>query len=142
MTVGDTMTIQSKVLVFDSDMREVKRLKTLFDETSLIGLRAEQESSIYQVLRSNIDLGAVFIDDSVTLDTLRLIRETRTELPIFRRCTSEVDRPEALVGVIDYAAGDDALKESIESKIFTREYPLSITSTIADETRQALSGVF
>ena len=142
MTVGDTMTIQSKVLVFDSDMREVKRLKTLFDETSLIGLRAEQESSIHQVLRSNIDLGAVFIDDSVTLDTLRLIRETRTELPIFRRCTSEVDRPEALVGVIDYAAGDDALKASIESKIFTREYPLSITSTIADETRQALSGVF
>ncbi len=135
------MAVISKVLVYDSDTREIMRLKRLFDEVSLVGLRAEQEASIHQVLRSNIDLGAVFIDDSVSADTLRVIRETRTELPVFFRCGSGEERPSEN-GVELYTSIDATLREAIESKIFAREYPASITNKIASETREALGAVF
>ena len=136
------MTVSSKVLVFDSDHGQRRRLKSIFDECSLIGLCAEEETSIQQVLRSNIDLGAVFIDDSIKPDTLRLIRETRTELPVFRRCRDETLESAEASGVTNYGSDDDRLRQEIESRIFTREYPLAITQTIASETRAALSGVF
>jgi len=136
------MTIKSKVLVFDSSQDEVQRLKSIFDDCSLVGLRADGEASIHQVLRSNIDLGAVFIDDSVSVDTLRLIRETRTELPVFRRCRDDAPEEPNIPGVTNYGNDDDGLREAIASKIFTREYPLAITQTIASETRAALTAVF
>lgn len=135
------MSIQSKVLVFDSDSAVLASLKTLFEGCGLVGLRAEAEGSIHQVLRSNIDLGAVFIDDSVGDDTIRLIRETRTELPLFRRCRDGAAGG-VEPGITNYATIGDELKEAIGSLIFTREYPVALTRTIGEETRTALAGVF
>ena len=52
------------------------------------------------------------------------------------------EQPKYLVHDTNYGADDEALRAAIESRIFTREYPLSITQTISSETRSALSGVF
>ncbi|MCW8929580.1 MAG: chemotaxis protein CheX [Gammaproteobacteria bacterium] len=143
----------SKVLVHDSNPDYFDRIKIFCDNNNLIGVCA-QNTNIMEVLRSNIDLGAILLSESTEDDPIGgimlglEIHELRPELPIFlrREKQSSLDGLDAGTQRA-FATGYqidaiDKLKPQLDEYIFSLYYPSVLVRGIQEITTDALSSQF
>lgn len=142
----------SKVLVLEEAQDCAARIKAFCDANSLVGVKA-QSGNVMGVLKSNVDLGAIFLGESYGgkvggLKLAREIHEVRPELPIFLRREGADD----LEGISDqdkclfsqaYAISNiDKLGPIINETIFSLVYPNALVRGITEITRTALESQF
>ena len=147
------LQIQSKVLVHETDTKQMQSLKTFFDENNLIGLKAEHYHNIVETLSSNIDLGAIFlaeeedVDGKSGLEIALEIQKMRPELPIILRCdpdiAEQIDPKYEFAYSETYVGGDyPHLKKIIEKYLFNTFYPSSFIRGIEEISTDALRNTF
>ena len=89
-TVDDNTEIVSKVLIHDVSDEAKLQLKVFCQANNLIGL-VDNSKDIFEILKSNIDLGAVIIGEGKDaggtsgIELSQKIHELRPELPIIVR---------------------------------------------------------
>jgi hypothetical protein len=143
----------SKVLVLDGSDACRDKIKVFCDLTSLVGVKTQTEN-VMSVLKSNVDLGCIFIseafdgkaDGGLTLG--RQIHQVRPELPIFLRREStgslkglsEVDQKTfSAAYTIDRI---EDLRTAIDEYIFALAYPNALVRGITEMTKAALESQF
>lgn len=143
-------TIQVKVLVLDTDAEAAEQLKRFCDAHDLVPVKVAPEN-LMPVLRSSIDLGAVFLADgfeSHSLSGFRLAQELnriRPELPIFLRTTDPLVLNEGQRRFVRHAytlAEVSDMGSVVRESLFSLVYPEVLVRGISDLTLQALSGQF
>jgi hypothetical protein len=148
-----TEKLVSKVLVLDESPEHLNLIKTFCDENNLIPLKVRR-NRLLDVLKSNIDLGAILFSDSyggsrAKSDEVALkIHTIRPELPIIIRREkiatlediSEVARP---VFCAAYVGSDmDGLRKIFDEYIFSLVYPNALVRGISDITEKVLTSQF
>ena len=143
----------SKVLVLEDCPAHVEAIRQFCDENNLIGVKVAK-SRLASALRSNFDLGAIFVSGSYggsseeSAAIARKIHAARPELPIIMRRGTDAgpgDVPAALDTVVcgSYVASDMAsLRKLIDEYIFNREYPNALVRGIAELTSAVLANLF
>jgi hypothetical protein len=142
----------SKVLVLDDNKQCLERIKTFCESSSLVGVKA-QPNTVQSVLKSNIDLGCVFLaedfEDSLGagLELGRMIHTMRPDLPIFLRRESN-----SLSGLVEsdqkvfFGAfsidGMNGLAHAIQDCIFSLSYPSKLIRGIAEISKAAIDSQF
>ncbi|NBD19764.1 chemotaxis protein CheX [Aquabacterium fontiphilum] len=143
----------SKVLVLDDDPAATQRIKAFCDDNNLVGVKT-QSASVMSVLRSNVDLGAIFLSETYRNDgedALAFAREIHTirpELPVFlrREAFSRLDdlseRDQTLFSKA-YTLNDiEALVPVLSETIFSLVYPNGLVRGITEITKAALESQF
>lgn len=143
----------SKVLVLDEEPDSALRIKAFCDANHLVGLRAQSEN-VMSVLKSNVDLGAIFLSESYGsqndsgLSFARQIHAVRPELPIFLRrklADNLDDLGELERGLFSEAytiKHIDKLVPVIGETIFSLVYPNGLVRGITEITKAALESQF
>jgi chemotaxis phosphatase CheX-like protein len=142
----------SKILVLDNDSDHVNVLKDFCAANQLVPMRVRKQS-VMTVLRTNIDLGAIFYSEEYgdsqdeTESIAAEIHAARPELPIILRRATEP----TLAGLSErmrrsvcaaYVSSDmGALRRTIDEYIFCLIYPNELLRGIAEITRVALSAL-
>jgi hypothetical protein len=149
----ETAELTSKVLVLDSAVEPAKRIKSFCDTHHLVGVKTGARN-VMAVLKSNVDLGAIFLSENygggteASLSLAREIHRARPELPIFlRREHSEAldDLPEADRGLFKAAYRIDSmdrLETVINECLFNLTYPSALVRGIGEITINALDSIF
>jgi hypothetical protein len=142
----------SKVLVLEDSQDCAARIKAFCDANNLVGVKAQAEN-VMGVLKSNVDLGAIFLSEAYGgaeggLHLAREIREVRPELPVFLRREAADD----LEGIEEhdrslfsqaYVIGNiDKLGPIINETIFSLVYPNALVRGITEITRTSLESQF
>jgi hypothetical protein len=143
--------IQVKVLVLDQDGPAAERIKLFCESRDLVPVKVHPDH-LMSVLRSSIDLGAVFLAqdyESHSLAGLRLAQELniiRPELPIFLRT---LEHPQALSEAQRryvrhaYSLHEiDDMDAVVRDSLFSLIYPEALVRGISDLTLEALRGQF
>jgi hypothetical protein len=144
--------LSSKVLVLEDDPAAQDRIKAFCEDNHLVALKPHDDH-VMTVLRSNVDLGAIFIGEHFGgpgegLPLARAIHGMRPELPLLlRRTDSE--------GLHDLAATDRGLIRSaytldnlarlrsvLQKCIFSLVYPQALVRGIMELTVAALESQF
>ncbi|GLS27292.1 chemotaxis protein CheX [Marinibactrum halimedae] len=142
--------IVSKVFAYDADPTALSVIKNFCDENNLVGFR-EHYNKINKVFDCNIDLGAVFLSETLDddgksgIDLAVEIHKVRPELPlVLRRLTSATfdglseDAQSLFAGV--YTLEDlSPLKSFLQDHLFNRYYPTPLVHGIQEITQQTLS---
>ncbi|SCZ22186.1 MULTISPECIES: chemotaxis protein CheX [Burkholderia] len=143
----------SKVLVLDDSRAHAATIKRFCDEHNLVGLTVRR-NRLLQVLRSNIDLGAILLAEDYggspaeSAIVATQIDALRPELPIILRRAANASRdglPDALarVACAAYVADDlTPLKRAVDEYLFGRDYPNALVRGIAEITEARLDGLF
>ncbi len=140
----------SKVLILERDPVCLETLKRFCDEHDLVGLRA-QGDTVLAVLRSNVDLGAVFLaedHDAAAAPGLALahtIHQLRPELPIFlrqRESAALSERDRGAVRATYTCEAIDELAPVIDESIFCLVYPNALVRGITEISVAALQALF
>lgn len=139
----------SKVLVLDNDPDHANVLKDFCIENSLVPMKVRKQS-VMTVLRTNIDLGAIFFSEDYgdsleeTETIAAQIHALRPELPIILRRNHEptlAGLPERMRHSVcaAYVPSDmGGLRKVIEEYIFCLIYPNELLRGIAEITQSAL----
>lgn len=159
----NTDKIVSKVLVHENDERAIQVIEKLCKDYHLVGLKVSHASQdvglrdaaadLDDILKANIDLGAVFLSDATTsagsscIEMCENIRRSRPELPIFLRISDSSHKPvlpksveEAIAGT--YSLDDlDALNEMVEQYVCSMHYPLELAQGIQEISTGVLESV-
>jgi len=142
--------IQVKVLVLDADQAAAEQVRAFCETHDLVPVKVPADN-LMPVLRSSIDLGAVFLAEgfeSHSLSGMRLAQELnriRPELPIFLRTAAPHTLSESERRFVRHAyhLGELAgMSEAVQQSLFCLVYPESLVRGISDLTLQALSGQF
>lgn len=144
-------TIASRVLVHDLDQNVLNTLRGFCDANNLIGLKV-QHDSLLDVLKTNIDLGAVFLSEEPDetgvrgIELAEHIHQLRAELPIFLRVNAKesqvnFDKSYLLAGTYQINEMQE-LKELIEKYLFSRTYPSQLVRGIMGLTAEAYAAAF
>jgi len=161
--MSEETQIVSKVLVHECNDDALSVLKNVCTKHSLVGLKVstgnntiglkDASNEIDDVLKSNVDLGAIFLAEDVDkngvsgTDICLEIHHTRPELPIFLR-TSEKnsadkfppDIQNAITGF--YHMDDhDTLDELISSYVCSMYYPVELAQGIQEISTDAFSNI-
>lgn len=148
----EMIQLVSKVLVLDEATDSSMRIKAFCDTHNLLGVRAQPEN-VMTVLKSNIDLGGIFLSEGYDgqpgggLALARAIHEVRPELPIFYRRKSlnpDVDSGTAH-GLFrqSYVIEDiDNLGPAVSDSIFSLVYPNALVRGITEISKLALESQF
>jgi len=161
--MSDETTIVSKVLVHECDEAALSFLKTICTKHNLVGLKVstgdnsigikDASNEIDDVLKSNVDLGAIFLAESIDqngisgIDLCEDIRKARPELPIFlRRSNSDSDEglPEGVKSAVTGCYNTDninALDELIDAYICSMYYPVELAHGIQEISTDAFSNI-
>ena len=151
--MDDKQKLVSKVLVLDSDLACLEKIKIFCDNVNLVGVKTPIEN-VMSVLRSNVDLGCIFISESFNgkpnggLLLGRDIQLIRPELPIFlrREVSGNLDDLSAVDQKTFSAAytvdGIDSLRSVIDGYIFSLSYPNALVRGITEITKTALESQF
>lgn len=146
----DSAQLVSKVLILDRDPAGLECLRHFCDQQGLVGLKV-QHDSVMTVLRSNVDLGGIFLsEDYAAIEATGLalaheIHRVRPELPIFLRQAQARPLAEADRSVLrDVFTADDttALASAVQATIFSLVYPNALVRGIAEITMHALAAQF
>lgn len=132
--------IKSKVLTFDTDISVLPKLRTIFDENNLMGMRSVGDPTIVNViLEKNIHMGALFVNNKGSwLDLSRQLKILRPELPLFLRVEEKKDektisREDALLfDGIFHISETEKITEYLKTHIFIRDYPVEMIRHIHD----------
>lgn len=155
--------IVSKVLVHECDENALNILKDVCQENNLVGLKVctgnntiglkDATSEIQHVLKSNVDLGAIFLSENPDhngvcgTDLCEEIHRARPELPIFLRrdgSSSLDDLPDHVKDNIAgcYHAGDTShLNDLISEYICSMYYPIELAQGIEEISMNTLSSI-
>jgi hypothetical protein len=149
--MNDAARLVAKVLVLERHPAALERLRVFCDDNALVGLKVQGDSAL-AVLRSNVDLGGIFLADDYEaaegsgLDLARAIHAIRPELPIFLRVreASPAASADALANVrATYTLETiDALAPVIGQSIFCLVYPNALVRGISALSLQALASQF
>lgn len=148
--MNDTSRLVSKVLLLEQDPDSLDRLRNFCDANDLVGLKV-QPGNVMSVLKSNVDLGGIFLaEDFDTTKTsgralARTIHAVRPELPIFLRCETPCQLSDAdarVVRAVYTSTEISALVPIIEASIFSLVYPNALVRGINDLTLSALRSQF
>lgn len=141
-------TALCKVIVHDSDSACEGRIKQFCDANNLVAVKPNS-SNILDVLKSNVDLGAIFLSDdlmdpkSPDQPLYRTLHLLRPELPIMlRECTLDGrgEDPSVCIGYrVDHI---DQLRSAIDEHIFNKNYPNALIRGIKEITNECLMHVF
>lgn len=149
----NTFPAESKVLVYDCNTEHEARIKQFCKKNNLVAVKPAGVG-ILDVLRSYVDLGAVFLSEDLENDVgggIKLgheIHRIRPELPIIlRSCSVERDTStdQALrktfcsIYTIENIAD---IQQTLEEHIFCTEYPNALVRGIEEITRGALNHFF
>jgi hypothetical protein len=153
--MNDTAQLISKVLVLEGDSACHDRIKSFCDANHLLPLKAYADN-VMAVLKSNVDLGAIFLserfndqnDGGILLG--RNIHAARPELPIFLRRNGGApadlaDLPEDDRACFQAGYSADAMHElqpAIDRCIFSLVYPHALVRGIEELTLAALGNQF
>ena len=144
--------IISKVLVLDDNKKCLDRIKQFCEKNHLVGVKA-QPGTVANILKSNVDLGCVFIAENFEkgpgagLALGRKIHEMRPDLPIFLRRESGSlsgmeDRDQrAFVSAFSIDRIDD-LSSAIQDCIFSLSYPSALIRGITEMSKAAIDSQF
>lgn len=140
-----------KVIVQDSSPDHEQRIKAFCDENNLVAVKSTA-SNILDVLKSNVDLGAIFLSaDLHDLDgqgkaLYQNIHRIRPELPIILRAEKkeldELSRHKSqfcLCYEIEHIAD---IISAINEHIFNKDYPNALIRGIKEITNDALLHIF
>ncbi len=143
----------SKVLVLDESNTHDELIKAFCEERGLLPLRVNRQS-LQGILSSNIDLGAVLLDedygrhDEEARDIAALIHHARRELPIFlssatRKRLQDLAEPlqSYLCGVFSWDE-QEHLKTLVDEYIFSLVYPSALVRGIAELSETVLIDQF
>lgn len=148
--------IVSKVLVYDANPVALEALKVVCEDNNLIGLK-NTSRNIRTILKSNLDLGAIFVaedEDGKRLtgkQLCRLIYQERPGLPVFLRrdhtydiSDLETDIQSVVSGC--YRTGDmEKLQNLIDEYLFSMYYPVDFAHGVqtlsAEVIPQVIKGV-
>lgn len=148
-----TEKLVSKVLVLDEHPGQLESFRAFCDANNLVPLKVRR-NRLMSVLRSNIDLGAIFLSETYagtpeeSYEIAVRIHAIRPELPIILRRVSLAaldDLGEAARKVFCAAyTGDDTsgLKKVIDDYIFSLYYPCELVRGISEITESILAGQF
>lgn len=148
--MNDPARLVSKVLVLERDPDCLGQLKSFCESHDLVSLKVQPEN-VMSVLRSNIDLGGIFLSETFAATPAasralaHRIQAVRPELPIFLRCETPADLPDADRNVVCavYSSTDmDALVPVIGASIFSFVYPNALVRGISELTVTALTAQF
>jgi hypothetical protein len=143
----------SKVLVLDDDETALQQIKAFCDAHQLVCVKTTARH-VMAVLRSNVDLGAIFLSETYVIDgesALSFADEmhaVRPELPIFLRREAFADlhdldeRARRLFSGSYTLAGIDQLLPLISETIFSLVYPNALVRGISEITKSALESQF
>ena len=143
----------SKVLVLDDDDVAQQKIKQFCDASKLVCVKATA-ANVLTVLKSNVDLGAIFLSETYRVDGESAlsfadeIRSVRPELPIFLRreafshLDDLTDRQQGLFAAAYTLAGIEQLKKVVDETIFSLTYPNALVRGITEITRTALESQF
>lgn len=161
--MSDVTQIVSKVLVHECDDTALSYLKDICTKHNFVGLKVstgdnsigikDASNEINDVLKSNVDLGAIFLSEAPDkngisgIDLCINIHKTRPELPIFlRRAGTNSD--EGLPGEIQkaitgcYHTGDiEALDKLIDIYVCSTYYPIELAQGIQEISTDAFSNI-
>ncbi|TNC82967.1 MAG: chemotaxis protein CheX [Oleiphilus sp.] len=155
--------IVSKVLVHECDEQALELLKKMCTQNNLVGLKVstgdntiglkDASNEIDDVLKSNVDLGAVFLseepdqNDVSGMDLCESIRRRRPELPIFLR-RNNTDTTEDLSPAVQesiagcYKTGDEEkLNQLINDFICSMYYPIELAQGIEQISKEAFENL-
>ena len=144
----------SKVLVLDSSADCRDSLKSFCDENGLVGLKVQDGGHVMSVLKSNVDLGGIFLSEAYGgsaqggIELAREIHAIRPELPIFLRWENGNrweqlgERDRKLFNTAYLIDEVDALRDTIANCIFSLVYPNVLVRGIAELTLAALESQF
>ncbi|MBH9578167.1 chemotaxis protein CheX [Inhella proteolytica] len=142
--------LQVKVLVLEEEGGAAEALKAFCEGADLLPVKVQPEH-LMAVLRSSIDLGALFLSENYACQGLqgrRLAHELhriRPELPIFLRCAEHIALSEADQRVVRHAYRLEQLEDMaavIQVSLFSLVYPEPLVRGISELTQQALQGQF
>ena len=143
----------SKVLILDESPERLQSLKHFCDKNGLVGLKVRR-SALLDVLRTNIDLGAVLLAESYggsAQETAHIaieIHTTRPEVPLIvcrdeRATLEDLSEEMQRAACAAYVAGDmEALYRIIQERIFCLTYPNALLRGIAEILRAVFAGQF
>lgn len=149
----DQAELISKVLVLDDDDAAQLKIKHFCDDSKLVGVKATS-GNVLSVLRSNVDLGAIFLSETYRVDGdsalafAEEIHAVRPELPIFLRREAFAhlddlsDRQRHLFSAAYTLSKMDGLKNVVDSTIFSVVYPNALVRGITEITKAALESQF
>lgn len=144
---------KSKVLILEDNKQARVAIKAFCEGHNLLPLCCRMDNPI-EVLKSYVDLGAVFISESMLSDNkegLEIaadIHFIRPELPIFFRCSPHtielfksifLNRGICCAYQLDEI---DALEAELKSNIFNQYYPNAFLRGIEEITAASLSALF
>jgi len=161
--MSDETTIVSKVLVHECNEDALSILKTICTKHNLVGLKVstgdnsigikDASNEIDDVLKSNVDLGAIFLAEDIDqngisgIDLCLNIRKARPELPIFLRrieTKSDEDLPDDVRAAITgcyHTSNVSALDELINAYICSMFYPVELAHGIQEISTEAFSNI-
>ncbi len=142
----------SKVLVLDDNKQCLASIKDFCESNNLVGVKA-QPATVQSVLKSNIDLGCVFLAEDFDgspgagLELGRMIHALRPDLPLFlRRATNSLDGLGEKDQKVFFRAFSidamDALAHAIQDCIFSLSYPSKLIRGIAEMSKAAIDSQF
>ena len=151
--MNEKANLVSKVLVLDEDQYSRERIREFCQQTNLVCVKS-QTANVMSVLKSNVDLGGIFLaqaldgDQDQGLALGRQIHRIRPELPIFLRCANtsmqqalaESDRK---IFTASYTLETiDELRACIDENIFSLVYPNALVRGITEITKAAFESQF
>ncbi len=143
----------SKVIVYDCSTTHEGRIKQFCETHNLVAVKP-QGKGILEVLKSYVDLGAIFLSEDLDgcegggLMLGHEIHRIRPELPIILRCNSDAnemanDKNISKVFCAIYNINDiDTLVQTLEEHIFCTHYPNNLVRGIEEITRGTLNDFF
>lgn len=144
--------IVSKVLVYDGNKAALAALKKVCNSNDLIGLKSHS-MNIGNILKANLDLGAIFISEQVEGDMCaseeicRHIYEARPGLPVFLRrehTSSKEGLDERTCSVVTgcYCLDElDKLQSLIDEYLFSMYYPVDFAHDVQSMSKASLCDV-
>jgi hypothetical protein len=143
--------LQVKVLVLEGNAAQAEALREFCEAQNLVALTAQPENLV-QVLRSSIDLGALFLAEDFQSHghqgpaLAQELHRIRPELPILmRRVPGGPALSAAHLRVLrhHYLPGDmEGLAQAVRECLFSLVYPESLVRGIGELTTEALRGQF
>lgn len=161
--MSETTQIVSKVLVHECNDTALTALKHVCTEHKLVGLKVstgnntigikDASNEIDDVLKSNVDLGAIFLAEEpdpnnfTGIDLCLKIHHTRPELPIFMRRKDKKDGSDLPADVQEAVTGYytldnlEALDDLIKTYVCSMYYPVELAQGIQEISFSAFDNI-
>ncbi len=142
----------TKIIVIEYDKKILETMKKFLDENKIIGYKVTK-SQVLKVLKSKVDLGAIFIPEvdnrgNSNIELALEINKARPELPLFLRrdSSNNIDdldsKTQLLFSGAFIATQYDHLKELLDTFLFTRHYPTDFVNNVKSLSLDAFNSTF